>query len=246
MPPAARQPPPEPGPRAAHRPIVKGTRLAYLFGALIGVVNNGAAHPGGGRTLAASARARASGETELFFKRWLNRPKGMGSVVPSSRMLARAIASAAACREGEVGVELGAGTGAITRGLMERLPPDSLVMVELDPSLVSFLRQRFPEARVLQGDASQLASLLAAEGIERVRTVVSGLPMVNMPLEFQRAVLDQSFAVLPEDGFVLQYSYSPIAPIPVARLGLEAELVRYVLRNIPPATVWRFTRPTQR
>lgn len=170
----------------------------------------------------------------------------MGSIVPSSRILARAIANAAACREGEVVVELGAGTGAISRGLLERLPPESLVMVELDPSLVSFLRERFPGVRVLQGDAGRLAPLLAAEGIERVGTVVSGLPLVYMPFEFQRAVLDQSFEVLPEDGFVLQYSYSPVAPIPVARLGLEAELVRYVLRNIPPATVWRFTRPTPR
>lgn len=167
----------------------------------------------------------------------------MGSVVPSSRMLARAIASTVACQEGEVVVELGAGTGAISRGLLERLPPESLVMVELDPSLVSFLRQRFPDARVLQGDASRLASLLAAEGIDRVATVVSGLPLIYMPFEFQRAVLDQSFEVLPDDGFVLQYSYSPVAPVPIDRLGLEAELVRYVLRNIPPATVWRFTRP---
>lgn len=188
------------------------------------------------------ATARPGGETELFFKRWLDRPKGMGSVVPSSRMLARAIASRIAWREGEVVVELGAGTGAISRGLLEILPPEALVMIELDPSLTSFLSRRFPEVRVLQGDATQFASLLADEGIGPVGTVVSGLPMVNMPFAFQEGVMRQSFEVLPENGFVLQYSYSPVSPIPAERLGLEAELVRYVLRNVPPAAVWRFSR----
>lgn len=189
--------------------------------------------------------ARIGGETELFFKRWLNRPKGMGSVVPSSRMLARAIASRVAWREGEVVVELGAGTGAISRGLLEVLPPEAVVMIELDPSLTSFLRRRFPEVRVLQGDATRFASLLADEGIGPVGTVISGLPMVNMPFAFQEGVMGQSFEVLPPTGFVLQYSYSPIAPIPAERLGLEAELVRYVIRNVPPAAVWRFRRRVQ-
>lgn len=190
------------------------------------------------------ATARLGGETELFFKRWLNRPKGMGSVVPSSRMLARAIASQVSWQEGQVVVELGAGTGAISRGLLEILPPEALVMIELDQSLVSFLQRRFPEVRVLQGDATNFAPLLAEEGIGPVATVISGLPMVNMPFSFQEGVISQSFEVLPRSGFVLQYSYSPITPIPAERLGLDAELVRYVIRNVPPAAVWRFRRRT--
>ena len=169
----------------------------------------------------------------------------MGSVVPSSRMLARAIASRIAWREGEVVVELGAGTGAISRGLLEILPPEALVMIDLDPSPTSFLSRRFPDVRVLQADPTQFASLLAEEGIGPVGTVVSGLPMVNMPFAFQEGIIGQSFEVLPEAGFVLQYSYSPVSTIPAERLGLDAELVRYVFRNVPPAAVWRFSRKGQ-
>jgi phosphatidylethanolamine/phosphatidyl-N-methylethanolamine N-methyltransferase len=63
---------------------------------------------------------------------------------------------------------------------------------------------------------------------------------VTMPLAFQRAIIEQAFAVLAPGGSLLQYSYSPISPIPAKKLGVEARLVRFVVRNIPPATVWRF------
>ena len=70
--------------------------------------------------------------------------------------------------------------------------------------------------------------------------MISGLPMVNMPLGFQRAIIEQSFAALGPGGCLLQYSYSPIVPIPAKKLGVEARLVKFVVRNLPPATVWRF------
>jgi phosphatidylethanolamine/phosphatidyl-N-methylethanolamine N-methyltransferase len=64
--------------------------------------------------------------------------------------------------------------------------------------------------------------------------------MVTMPLAFQRLIIEQSFAALAPGGCLLQYSYSPISPIPAKKLGVDARLVRFVVRNLPPATVWRF------
>lgn len=182
-------------------------------------------------------------ESELFFRQWLRSPRSMGSVLPSSRALARAVTRAIAWRPGQQIIELGAGTGAITRGLVESgLPLDAITVIEVDDSLCSYLRARFPGVRVIHGDATRLSESLGPEAAGRVGTVISGLPMVNMPLEFQRTIIDQSFALLAPDGCILQYSYSPIRPIPARKLGLRAELVRYVVRNVPPATVWRFTR----
>ena len=48
--------------------------------------------------------------------------------------------------------------------------------------------------------------------------------------------------LLGADGCLLQYSYSPVCPIPARKLGVEAKLVKFVVRNVPPATVWRFCR----
>jgi phosphatidylethanolamine/phosphatidyl-N-methylethanolamine N-methyltransferase len=76
--------------------------------------------------------------------------------------------------------------------------------------------------------------------VGEVGTVISGLPMVNKPLAFQRAIVEQGLAAIAPGGCMLQYSYSPISPIPAKKLGVDAKLVKFVLRNFPPATVWRF------
>ncbi len=180
-------------------------------------------------------------ETELFFRQWLRSPKSMGSIIPSSMALARAVTSAVAWEPGQTVVELGAGTGAISQGLLEKgMPSEALMMIELDEQLYDYLRNRFPGVRVVHGDATKLSEIVAEQNIEQVSTVVSGLPMVNMPFEFKRAIVQESMKSLKLGGFMLQYSYSPISPIPAKKLGVKAEIVRFVLRNVPPAMVWRF------
>jgi len=187
-------------------------------------------------------------ETELFFRQWLRSPKSMGSIIPSSLALARAVTNAVVWEPGQTVVELGAGTGAISQGLLEKgmpsMPSEALMMIELDEQLYDYLRNRFPGVRVVHGDATKLADIVAEQNIDPVSTVVSGLPMVNMPFDFQRAIIQESFKSLKPGGFMLQYSYSPLSPIPAKKLGVKAEIVRFVLRNVPPATVWRF-RPLE-
>ncbi|MEM9439412.1 MAG: methyltransferase domain-containing protein [Pseudomonadota bacterium] len=180
-------------------------------------------------------------ETELFFRQWLRSPKSMGSILPSSMALARAVTSAVTWEPGQTVVELGAGTGAISQGLLEKgMPRDALMMIELDEQLYDYLRNRFPGVRVVHGDATKLSEIVAEQEIASVSTVVSGLPMVNMPVDFQRAIVGESMKSVRSGGALLQYSYSPLCPIPAKKLSVKAELVRFVLRNVPPATVWRF------
>jgi len=182
-------------------------------------------------------------ENEVFFKHWLRSPKSMGSIIPSSMWLARAIAAEVAWQPGSHVIELGGGTGAITQGLLERgIPASNLVVVELETNLHTYLAGRYPDVTVVQGDATRLSEIVARLPIDRVSTVISGLPMVRMPIAFKRAIVDQSFSVMPEGHFMLQYTYSPLAPVPVKELNLEAELARYVIRNFPPAAVWRYRR----
>lgn len=182
-------------------------------------------------------------EAELFFRQWLRSPKSMGSVIPSSKALARAVTDQIVWEPGQTIVELGAGTGAISQGLLDSgLPPEAMMMVELDRPLFEYLRDRFPAVRVINGDATRLVDILRQQGVEQVSTVISGLPMVNMPIEFQRSIVEQSFAALRPEGCLLQYSYSPVTPIRAKQLEVEAKLVRFVIRNLPPATVWRFRR----
>ena len=188
-------------------------------------------------------RALKFKEGELFFKQWLRSPKSMGSIIPSSRYLARAVAEEASWTPGQHIVELGGGTGAITQGLIDRgIPRENLVVVEFEPALCEHLRARLPGATIIQGDATKLDMILERHGIGDVGTVISGVPMVGMPFEFQRAIIEQGLGVQRPGGSVLQYSYSPVAPIRERRMGIEARLVRCVPLNVPPAFVWRFSR----
>jgi phosphatidylethanolamine/phosphatidyl-N-methylethanolamine N-methyltransferase len=188
-------------------------------------------------------QTKALKEGELFFRQWLRSPKSMGSIIPSSKFLARAVAEEVAWRPGQHIIELGGGTGAITQGLIDRgIPRDRLLVIELERALYEHLRQRLPGITVIQGDATKLEDIVRRLGIEAVGTVISGLPMVGMPFEFQQAIIDQGFKVQAPGGFVLQYSYSPVPPVPARRLGIKARLVRWVPLNFPPASVWRYQR----
>jgi len=183
----------------------------------------------------------------LFLRRWLRRPLAMGAVVPSGKLLARAMARAALDslrgRPGDV-VELGAGTGHVTRALLDAgLPVDRLVAVECDPLLAMFLRRNFTALRVIEGDAARLGDLLAASGIDRLAVVVSSLPLLSLPAEIVTEIVEGVFAALPAGAALVQFTYGPKAPIPAAlgqRLHLEAGRGPRIWRNVPPAVVWTF------
>jgi phosphatidylethanolamine/phosphatidyl-N-methylethanolamine N-methyltransferase len=115
-------------------------------------------------------------------------------------------------------------------------------VIELDTSLYAYLKDRLTGCLVIQGDATRLREILARHEIGEIGTVISGLPMVGMPFEFQRAIIDQGFKVMKPGSFMLQYSYSPIPPVPAAKHGIEAKIARYVLWNFPPAAVWRYRK----
>ena len=188
-------------------------------------------------------QSKAVKEGELFFRQWLRSPKSMGSIIPSSKYLARAMAEEVAWAPGQHIVELGGGTGAITQGLIDRgIPREKLVVIELERALYEHLRRRLPGTLIIQGDATRLDEILAKHGIKHVGTVISGIPMVGMPYEFQKAIIDQGFRVQAPGSFVLQYSYSPVPPVPAKRLGIKAQLVRWVPLNFPPAAIWRYRR----
>jgi phosphatidylethanolamine/phosphatidyl-N-methylethanolamine N-methyltransferase len=192
-------------------------------------------------------RARRPGRREpdlaLFFGRWLRAPHRIGAVAPASRFLARAMAEQVELRDGHPVVELGGGTGSVTRALLEvGVPPERLIVVEHDERLFRLLRHRFPQLRVLHGDAGHLVALLRPLGIEAVSTVISSLPLVAMPKRLRRQIVDQSFALLGEAGRFIQYTYALTSPLARRELGLKGRIAARIWFNVPPAAVWSYGR----
>ncbi|OJU31798.1 MAG: hypothetical protein BGN99_16030 [Alphaproteobacteria bacterium 65-37] len=195
-----------------------------------------------------SAGSRAG--TVLFLKRWLRRPFAIGSVVPSGRLLGEAIARATlAAIDGHAGtvVELGAGTGPVTRALLAAgIPTNRLAVVEREPELVAFLRRHFVGPRIVEGDAIHLPRLLREEGLSAPAAIVSSLPLLSLPAEVVNGIVHGIFEALPRGAALVQFTYGPNPPVPRAlrdRLQLVATPGRRIWRNVPPAVVWTFRRP---
>ena len=177
----------------------------------------------------------------MFFRRWIANPLQMGSVVPSSPALCRRVAAQARRAPDEMVLELGAGTGVISRALLAGgVPPERLLVVEIVPGMAAHLRRRLPGAHVLQGDARELATLVPRHWHGRIGTVVCGIPLVLLPLAEQRRFIDAIAAVAPGRGF-LHYSYCATSPLPSARHALRARREAWTPLNFPPASAWRYT-----
>jgi phosphatidylethanolamine/phosphatidyl-N-methylethanolamine N-methyltransferase len=188
--------------------------------------------------------------TALFLKRWLRRPFAVGAVVPSGRLLAEAMARTTFAemkgREGHV-IELGAGTGEVTKALLGAgIPADRLALVERDPELASFLRRHFAGPRIVEGDAARLPKILADQGIGSVSAVVSSLPLLSLPADVVRGIVEGVFDALPRGGALVQFTYGPAQPVPRSlsqSLRLVGTRGPRIWRNMPPAVVWTFRRP---
>lgn len=178
----------------------------------------------------------------LFLRSLINNPLKVGALAPSSPKLSRLMASRVDSGTAPV-LEIGAGTGVITRALLKKgISPQRLFVIEQDPSLAAFLQREFPNVCVRCGEALDARCILAEEDIRRVKTVVSSLPLRNLPVEDQIETVRAMMSALVQEGQLIQFTYAAGCPIPTQKLGLKAECLGRVWMNFPPATVWRFTR----
>jgi phosphatidylethanolamine/phosphatidyl-N-methylethanolamine N-methyltransferase len=190
---------------------------------------------------------RSAREEIFFLSRWLRAPLKTGAVRPSGRDLTRLIAHAVAdTAPDDWIVELGGGTGAVTRALLEAgISPQRLVVLERDPALSAWLRRDFPGTTIIAGDAEHLRRHIARREIGGVRRIVSSLPLLSLPRAQRKAILAEAFQVLGSEGSLIQYSYGPSCPVSRAlraELGIEARSLGFAWRNLPPARVWELRK----
>lgn len=180
----------------------------------------------------------------IFGGQWISNPGPIGAAVPSSRALARRMASLLPAKPRGYVVELGAGTGAITEALIEHgLPSGNLILVERSPVLAQHLRERFPQLRVITGDAVRLSSLLFDQlELPRgsVSHIVSSLPLRSLPKWTVARITREVRRVLPPDGRLLQYTYDLRRQGNRALAQFSREASSIVWMNLPPARVDSF------
>ncbi len=182
-------------------------------------------------------------EQGVLLKLWLKNPRRIGAVAVSSRELAASMARQIPKGDGWV-VELGGGTGSVTRAILSAgTPPGRLVVIERDPTLHRLLVARYSSVLVILGDAQQLPSLLHRHAIVGVKAVVSSLPLLSMKKSVQYRIAAQAFACLSPGAPFIQFTYGLLSPLPRRRLGIEGAVKDRVLQNLPPASVWLYRKP---
>src|ERR1041385_2757961 len=159
--------------------------------------------------------ATTAAEHLNFIRGLIMRPKKVGAIAPSSPALARAIAAQVdPSRPGPV-LELGPGTGVVTQALIERgVAQERLIAIEYDADFAKSVAQRFPRARVIQGDAFQFAKLLEGVVAQRYAAIISGLPLLNFPVEIRRQLIEAALDRLQPGAPYIQFSYGTKPSIP--------------------------------
>lgn len=139
-------------------------------------------------------------------------------------------------------VEFGPGTGRLTEAILARgVAPHHLTLFEMNGDFVRHLRARFPGVHVHHGPAQDAGDVLKVKAAK----VISGLPLLSMPMALRISIIAAAFKVLAPDAAMVQFSYGLQAPLPDRQLAdLDLRLVEgpRVWLNLPPARVYRLFR----
>ncbi len=177
-----------------------------------------------------------------FLRSWIEKPLRMGAVMPSSKVLARTVARYVDPHSSAPVIELGPGTGAITDALIAHgVAEKRLVLLEFDPGFCALLRERYPQATVIQGDAYNLDVTLS-ELKEPAAAMVSGLPLVTKPMLIRLKLMRDAFLKMETGAPFIQFTYSVAPPIPKSLPGIHTQASERVWMNLPPARVWVYRK----
>ena len=180
---------------------------------------------------------------KLFLSRALRNPRRLGAVAPSSRHLGALLAKYARFDDHSPIVELGGGSGSITRALIRGgIDPARIYVIEIEPELANYLKAALPLVNVIQGNATDLPHILPPDIIGKVHRVVSGLPMINIPQAVRGQIIESCFQIMAPEGAYLQYTYSPRSSINAKAFQLNKKRLGTVFLNLPPATIWGYTK----
>jgi phospholipid N-methyltransferase len=176
-----------------------------------------------------------------FFQGFLNNPREVGSIIPSSRFLERRIVRSAGIDRAQMIVELGPGTGGTTRALLSAMPiAAKLLSVELNPRFVNLLRrEKDPRFQVWEGSASDIKKALDEHGLPSPDVVLSGIPFSTMPRELGLEILHSVREALAPGGRFVAYQVRDRVEILGREVFGPARRQTEIL-NVPPMRIYRW------
>jgi phosphatidylethanolamine/phosphatidyl-N-methylethanolamine N-methyltransferase len=183
-------------------------------------------------------------ENFQFLQAFLKNPLKVGAIAPSSPELASKMIDGIEPDENNVVLELGVGTGAITKFLQSKIPnKNSYLGVELDKSLVKNLTRNFDDLQIVCGNACDAYSIHKKSGLGRVRYIICCLPFVSLPNEVGEMILAQVDKFMQKGCMFRTFQYAHGYYMPSAIKLREFMRERYgksrrsklIVKNVPPA-----------
>ncbi|MGE0283023.1 MAG: phospholipid N-methyltransferase PmtA [Rhizobiaceae bacterium] len=178
-----------------------------------------------------------------FFKGWIDKPKAVGSIIPTSSVTAKRMASIIDTKAGLPVLEVGPGTGVITKAILKHgVKPANLYAVEYSHDFVVHLKRNYPGVNVIEGDAFDLDKTLGAKAGLKFDSVVSGVPLLNFPVAARVKYVESLLDRIPQGRPIVQLTYGPKSPVPPGLGDYTVERFDFIIRNIPPTTLWIYRR----
>jgi len=177
-----------------------------------------------------------------FLKGFLERPKQVGSIIPSSRWMERRITRTAELATARVVIELGPGTGGTTRALLQAMRPDAtLLAIEINPGFCDLLRETIDDRRLIvhEGSAAEISDALTKHELDAPDVVLSGIPFSTMPRALGLAILHSVRESLAPGGRFVAYQFRDVVHTLGKRVFGPAS-VQLELLNVPPMRVYRW------
>jgi phosphatidylethanolamine/phosphatidyl-N-methylethanolamine N-methyltransferase len=186
-----------------------------------------------------------------FLAEFLQQPRAVGSVVPSSPYLARMMVQNANLADADVVLEYGPGSGALTGHILREMSPRSrFAAIEINPQLAAIFRDAHPGVPLFEDSVENVRAICDSMGVAMVDCIISGLPWALFSKSTQITILDQMMRVLKPGGRFVTFGYPQSLVLPAAR-HLAALLPTYftavsrspvVWRNVPPAFFYHCRR----
>lgn len=178
-----------------------------------------------------------------FFKGMMQGPKTVGAIVPTSSITAKRMASVIDVNSGLPVLELGPGTGVITKQILARgVAPEKIVSVEYSEDFYRRLVEDYAGVNFIHGDAFDLKTSLGALANQTFDCVISAVPMLSFPMEARIQLLEDLLSRIPEGRPVVQITYGPVSPVIAKPDRYHIQHFDFVVRNIPPAQLWIYRK----
>jgi phospholipid N-methyltransferase len=193
------------------------------------------------RTPLAQRLSRLFGQWGVFFRGFLEEPKMVGSIIPSSRFTVERMLAPVDWDRCEVFVEYGPGVGTFCRPVLDRLRRDgALIVIDTNPLYIDYLKHTIGDSRFhpVLGSAEDVEAIVRAHGYEQADYVLSGLPFSTLPSGVGPAIAAATHRVLRPGGAFLVYQFSARARDFMARHFRHIDSGFVALNVLPCRLFW--------